>query len=106
VINIDSRISPQIFEKIQKGSNGRLGGLGATYSWKKPEVENLVSDSLKEIISNFKTCSVNILLNASMVFFLSVKNYLQISFPFLKGMREEMKTEVQLAQKELLLLRV
>jgi hypothetical protein len=65
-----------------------------------------VSDSLKEIISNFKKCSVNILLNASMVLFSSVKNYLQISFRFLKVMREEMKTEVQLAQKELLLLRV
>jgi hypothetical protein len=46
VINIDLRISPQIFKKIQKGSNGILGGLGDTYSWKKPEVENLVSDSL------------------------------------------------------------
>ncbi len=28
------------------GSNGILGGLGDTHSWKKPEVENLVSDSL------------------------------------------------------------
>ncbi len=41
-----SRISPRIFEKIQNGSNGILGGLGDTDSWKKPEVENLVSDSL------------------------------------------------------------
>jgi hypothetical protein len=28
VININSQISPRIFEKIQKGSNGILGGLG------------------------------------------------------------------------------
>ncbi len=34
------------FWKIQNGSNGILGGLGDTDSWKKPEVENLVSDSL------------------------------------------------------------
>ncbi len=29
-INIHSRISPQIFEKIQNGPNGILGGLGDT----------------------------------------------------------------------------
>jgi hypothetical protein len=46
VINIHSRISPRIFEKIQKGSNGILEGLGDTDSGKKPEVKNLVSDSL------------------------------------------------------------
>ncbi len=46
VIKINSRISPRIFDKIQNGSNGILGGLGDTDSWKKPEVENLVSDSL------------------------------------------------------------
>jgi hypothetical protein len=46
VININSRISPRIFEKIKKDSNGILGGLGDTDSWKKLEVENLVSDSL------------------------------------------------------------
>jgi hypothetical protein len=34
-VNINSRISPRIFEKIQKGSNGILGGLGDTDSWKK-----------------------------------------------------------------------
>jgi hypothetical protein len=28
VININSRISPRIFEKIQNGPNGILGGLG------------------------------------------------------------------------------
>jgi hypothetical protein len=28
VININSQVSPRIFEKIQKGSNGILGGLG------------------------------------------------------------------------------
>jgi hypothetical protein len=27
-MNINSQISPRIFEKIQKGSNGILGGLG------------------------------------------------------------------------------
>jgi hypothetical protein len=31
-INIHSRISPQIFEKIQNGPNGILGGLGDTDS--------------------------------------------------------------------------
>ncbi len=46
VININSRISPRIFEKIQNGPNGILGGLGDTDSWKKTEIENLVSDSL------------------------------------------------------------
>jgi hypothetical protein len=46
VININSQISPRIFEKIQKGSNGILGGLGDTDSWKKLEVENLLFDSL------------------------------------------------------------
>jgi hypothetical protein len=46
MININSRISPQIFEKIQQGSDGIFGGLGDTDSWKKLEVENLVSDSL------------------------------------------------------------
>jgi hypothetical protein len=33
VINIHSRISPRIFEKIQKGSNGILEGLGDTDSF-------------------------------------------------------------------------
>ncbi len=46
VININLWISPQIFEKFQKSSNGILEGLGDTNSWKKLEVENLVSDSL------------------------------------------------------------
>ena len=46
VANLELPISPRIFEKIQNGSNGILGGLGDTDSWKKPEVENLVSDSL------------------------------------------------------------
>jgi hypothetical protein len=46
VISINSRISPRIFEKIQNGPNGVLGGLGDTDSWKKTEIENLVSDSL------------------------------------------------------------
>ncbi len=33
-INIHSRISPRIFEKIQNDPNGILGGLGYTDSWK------------------------------------------------------------------------
>jgi hypothetical protein len=45
-INIHSGISPRIIEKIQNGPNGILGGLVDTDSCKKPEVENLVSDSL------------------------------------------------------------
>ncbi len=45
-INIHSQLSPRIFEKIQNGPNRILGGLGDTDSWKKTEVENLVSDSL------------------------------------------------------------
>jgi hypothetical protein len=32
VININSRISPRIFEKIQNGPNGILGGLRDTDS--------------------------------------------------------------------------
>ncbi len=35
VININSRLSPRIFEKIQNGPNGILGDLGDTDSWKK-----------------------------------------------------------------------
>jgi hypothetical protein len=46
VININSRISPRIFEKIQNGPNGILGGLGDTDSRKKTEIENLMSGSL------------------------------------------------------------
>jgi hypothetical protein len=46
VININTLIFPRIFEKIQNGPNGILGGLGDTDSWKKTEIENLVSDSL------------------------------------------------------------
>ncbi len=46
VINIHSQISLRIFEKIQNGPNGILGGPGDTDSWKKLEVKNLVSDSL------------------------------------------------------------
>ncbi len=34
------------FQKIQNGPNWILGGPGDTDLWKKPEVENLVSDSL------------------------------------------------------------
>ncbi len=45
-INIHSRISPQIFEKIRNGPNGVLRGPGDTDLWKKLEVGYLVSDSL------------------------------------------------------------
>jgi hypothetical protein len=34
-------------EKIRKGPNGILSGLGETDSWKKPEVENLVALSFR-----------------------------------------------------------
>jgi hypothetical protein len=43
---LELRISPRIFEKIRNGPNGTLRGLGETDSWKKPEVENLVTLSL------------------------------------------------------------
>ena len=46
VANLELRISPRIFEKIRNDPNGILRGLGETDSWKKPEVENLVTLSL------------------------------------------------------------
>ncbi len=46
VANLDLRISPQIFEKIRNDPTGIPRGLGETDSWKKPEVENLVTLSL------------------------------------------------------------
>ncbi len=46
LINIHSRKSPWIFEKIWDGPNGVLRGPGDTDSWKKLEAENLLSDSL------------------------------------------------------------
>jgi hypothetical protein len=46
VLHLELRISPRIFEKIQKGPNVLLRGLGETDSWKEPEVENLVTLSL------------------------------------------------------------
>jgi hypothetical protein len=46
VENLKLRISPRIFEKIWNDPNGILSGLGETDSWKKPEVENLVTLSL------------------------------------------------------------
>ncbi len=46
VMHLEPRISPQIFEKICYGCNGILRCLGETDSWKKPEVENLVTLSL------------------------------------------------------------
>jgi hypothetical protein len=44
--NIHSRLSPRIFEKNQNDPNDILRGQGDTDLGKKPEVENLVSDSL------------------------------------------------------------
>jgi hypothetical protein len=41
-----TNISANFQKKIQNGPNGIFGGLGDTDSWKKPEVENLVSGSL------------------------------------------------------------
>jgi hypothetical protein len=38
MININSGISPRIFEKIQNGPFGILMGLGDTDSWKKTEI--------------------------------------------------------------------
>ncbi len=39
-------ITPRIFEKIWNNPNGIFRGPRDTDLWKKPEVENLVSDSL------------------------------------------------------------
>ncbi len=51
LINIHSRIPPQIFEKKnQNGPDGAHRGPGDTDSWKNLEAENLVSDSLKETL--------------------------------------------------------
>ncbi len=46
VVHLEPRISPRIFEKIWKGRTGILRCLGKNDSWKKPEVENLVTLSL------------------------------------------------------------
>ncbi len=46
VVHLEPRISPLIFENIRKGRTGILRCLGETDSWKKPEVENLVTLSL------------------------------------------------------------
>ncbi len=49
VVHLDLRISPRICEKIWNGPNGKLRRVGETDSWKKPEVENPVTLSLKTI---------------------------------------------------------
>ncbi len=49
-LHLELRISPRIFEKIRNGHNGILRGSGETDSWKKPEVENLVTLSLQHYI--------------------------------------------------------
>ena len=46
VANLELRISQRIFEKIRNDPNGILRGLRETDSWKKLEVENLVTLSL------------------------------------------------------------
>ncbi len=46
VVHLELRISPRIFEKIWNGPTGILRSLEETDSWKKPEVENLVTLSL------------------------------------------------------------
>ncbi len=46
VVHLELQISLWIFEKIWNGPNVILRGLGETDSWKKPEVENLVTLSL------------------------------------------------------------
>jgi hypothetical protein len=46
VVNLELRISPRIFEKIQNGPYGIISGLGETDPCRKPEVENLVVLSL------------------------------------------------------------
>jgi hypothetical protein len=46
VVHLELRISPRIFEKNRNGPYGILRGLGETDSWKKTEVENLMTLSL------------------------------------------------------------
>ncbi len=46
VANLEQRIPPRIFEKIRNDPYGILRGLGETDTWKKPEVENLMTLSL------------------------------------------------------------
>jgi hypothetical protein len=46
VANLELRISPRIFEKIQNGPYGIVRGWGETGSRKKPEAKNLVTLSL------------------------------------------------------------
>ncbi len=47
VVHLELRIYQGIFKKIWNGPNGILRYLGETDSWKKPEVENLVTLSYK-----------------------------------------------------------
>jgi hypothetical protein len=46
VVNLELRISLRIFEKIRKGPNGIIRGLGETDPCRKPEVKNLKALSL------------------------------------------------------------
>ncbi len=81
-ININSQISPRIFEKIQNDPNGILMGLGDTDSWKKPELENLLSDSLSCYLKKKKNYASVILLQKCVFFMLHVTAFLIISLPF------------------------
>ncbi len=47
VVHLELQISPRMFKKIWNRPNGILMGLGETDSWKKPEVEYLVTLSLQ-----------------------------------------------------------
>ena len=47
-VNIHLQICPRIFKEIWNGPKEILMGPGDTDSWKKPEVKNLVTDSLSE----------------------------------------------------------
>ncbi len=55
VANFELQISPRIFEQIWNDPNGILQGLRETDSWKKPEVENLVTLCLFQFKRNIET---------------------------------------------------
>jgi hypothetical protein len=46
MVLLELRISPRMFNKIWKGPNGIIRGLGETDPFRKPEVKNLVELSL------------------------------------------------------------
>ncbi len=77
--HLDLQISPRIFEKIRNSPNGILRDLGETDSWKKQEVENLVTQShqalqrIKRGFSTFDCCRVKTCL----------RHYLWNTFPLI-----------------------